>query len=76
MQLQGKEREQCIKNMKELAVDVFKCSPEQADKRVKALLTAMDKGLFDGIPETGPADIFQTLFVQVKTEQIMSTQID
>lgn len=76
MQLQGKEREECIKNMKQLAIDVFKCDEDQAKKRVDALLKAMDNGLFNGIPETGPEDIFQTMFVQIKTEQIMNTQID
>lgn len=76
MQLQGKEREECIKNMKELAVDCFDCSEDQANKRVNALLKAMDNGLFDGIPETGPQDIFQTMFVETKVKQIMGTNIE
>jgi hypothetical protein len=75
MQLQGKEREDCIKDMKSLAIKTFKCSQEQADKRVEALLTAIDNGLFDGIPETGPEDIFQTMFVDVKVKQIMGTEV-
>lgn len=75
MQLQGKDREDCIKDMKSLAIDEFKCTPEQADKRVEALLTAMDNGLFDGIPETGPEDIFQKMFVEVKVKQIMGTEV-
>lgn len=75
MQLQGKEREECIKNMKELAMDTFKCDEVQADKRVEALLKAIDNGLFKGIPETGPQDIFQTMFVQIKVEQIMNTSV-
>lgn len=75
-QLTGKDREDAIKAMKKEAITSFGISSEQADKRVNALLVAMDNGLFDGIPDTGPADFMQALFVEVKTKQIMETQID
>jgi hypothetical protein len=74
-QLQGKEREECIADMKKIAMDTLGCSKEQADKRVDALLTAMDNGLFDGIPDSGPSNMMEAMFVQVKTEQILNTPV-
>lgn len=58
------------------SVKTFDLSYEQAEKRVNKLIEAIDGGLFDGIPDTGPADYLQQMFVRVKTEQIMNTQID
>lgn len=57
------------------SVTAFNLTPDQAEKRVNKLIEAIDAGLFDGIPDTGPADYLQQMFVRVKTEQIMNTPI-
>jgi hypothetical protein len=75
-QLQGKEREIEVNAMIDIAVETLSIDKEQATKRVNALLLAIDNGLFDGIPNNGPSDFMQEMFVRVKTEQIMGTHID
>jgi len=74
--LTGKDREDAIADMKRCAVKDFNISAEQADKRVNKLVEAIDNGIFDGIGENGPADFMQKMFVEVKTNQIMTTQVD
>jgi len=75
IQLEGKEREECIADMKRISMETIGCDAEQASKRVDALLTAMDNGLFDGIPDSGPENMMEAMFVQVKTEQILNTPV-
>lgn len=76
MLLQGKEREIAIQNMVAAAVKDFNITKEQAAKRVNALVAAIDKGMFAGIGESGPANEMEALFVRVKTEQYMTTHIE
>jgi hypothetical protein len=64
------------KKLIEAAIASWDIDISQATKRVNALIQAIDNGLFNGIPETGPEGFLQTMFVQIKTEQIMTTQID
>lgn len=58
------------------SVKTWNIDKEQATKRVNKLLYAIDNGMFDGIPKSGPSDYLQSMFVQVKCEQIMTTQVD
>lgn len=76
MMLQGKERDEAVKELILAGVEDFKLTKEQSTKRVNALVEAIDNGMFDGIPETGPSDFMQMMFVNVKIEQFMKTNID
>lgn len=75
IKLKVKEREETLNEMVEIAAETYGISKEQAQKRVNALEQAIDAGMFDGIPESGPSDFMQAMFVQVKTDQIMNTPI-
>lgn len=58
------------------SVKTWNIDKAQATKRVDKLLDAIDAGMFDGMPKSGPSNYLEQMFVQVKCEQIMTTQVD
>jgi hypothetical protein len=73
IKLTGKEREDGLNNMAEIAAKTLNISKEQARKRVEALF---EQPFMKEVPENGPEDDMHALFIRVKTEQFMNQQID
>ncbi len=73
IKLVGKEKENCLNSMAEIASKTLGVSKEQARKRVEALF---EQPFMKEVPDSGPEDDLHAMFIQIKTEQFMKQHID